>query len=127
VLVIDDDERMRRLVCRALDGQRLEIEEAASGDDGIRRAGAGGYDVILLDLEMPRLDGWAVLDRLLSRRPEETIIVLSGRCDVATVERCLRAGARAFLAKPFSLVDLAERVSECCAATDASDGELGGR
>ncbi len=72
------------------------------------------YDVVLLDLQLPGLDGLTVLERLLSRKPGQAIVVTSCQSDPATRTTCLRAGARDFLAKPFSLVDLSTCISAAC-------------
>lgn len=116
-LVVDDQPAIRRLVRRALAPSNIEVEEADDGYEGLLRAGNASYDIVLLDLHLPGLDGMAVLDRLLSRKPDQAIIVLSCQSDLATRDRCLRAGARGFLAKPFSLGDLCAHVSAACAST----------
>ncbi len=70
----------------------------------------GGYDVVILDLLMPGLDGATVLRRLLAQRPAQAVIVLSCLSDTATKVACLEAGAEDYLAKPFSLDELLARV-----------------
>jgi DNA-binding response OmpR family regulator len=121
VLVVDDDQGIRGLVSRALAAQEIEVDEASEGEEGIRRAETAAYDVILLDLQMPGLGGMSVLHRLLSRQPGQAIVVFSCQSDAATVRDCLHAGARDFVAKPFSIVDLGARVLAACPAvvTDA--------
>ena len=109
--MVDDDPRVRHLISQALAREGIEVDEAEDGRDGLLRAGARAYDVILLDLQMPGWDGLSVLRRLRSCRPEGAVIVVSGRCDPSTVGRCLAAGARSFLAKPFTLGELSEQVS----------------
>jgi DNA-binding response OmpR family regulator len=71
---------------------------------------AGTYDVVILDLLMPGLDGLHVLDRLLRRKPDQAIIVLSCLTDTASKVRCLEMGAVDFLGKPFALEELLARV-----------------
>jgi DNA-binding response OmpR family regulator len=114
-LVVDDEPAIRRLVCRALGTQDIEVDEARDGDEGLRRAETVAYDVILLDLHLPELDGMVVLHRLLSREPGQAVVVFSCQSDPATRRRCLRAGARDFLPKPFALVDLCASISAACA------------
>lgn len=124
-LVVDDEPGIRRLVRRALEPSNIEVDEAADGDEGLLRAGNTAYDVVLLDLHLPGLDGMAVLDRLLSNKPDQAIIVSSCQSDRVTRVMCLRAGARDFLAKPFSLVDLCAHVSAACATTHGRTELLG--
>jgi DNA-binding response OmpR family regulator len=105
-LVVDDQPGIRRMVRRALGTGNVQVDEAGDGYEGLHRASSAAYDVVLLDLHLPGLDGMTVLGRLLSSKPHQAVIVSSCRSDRATRDECLRAGAREFLAKPFSLVDL---------------------
>src|SRR6266511_236458 len=91
-----------------------------SGEDGLRRALTVPYDVVVLDLQLPGLDGLTVLRYLLSARPAQAVIASSCRSDPATKSECLCAGARAFLAKPFSLTDLLASVADALASSPFS-------
>jgi two-component system OmpR family response regulator len=115
VLVIDDEDAIRRLVSRALSAHGIVVDEAGDGEEGLRRARSRSYDAILLDLLLPGLDGMTVLHALRLDRHHPAVVVFSSHHDEATREDCLGAGARDFLAKPFSLVDLCDRVSRACA------------
>jgi two-component system, OmpR family, response regulator len=76
----------------------------------LRRALATRYDLVILDLVMPDLDGRQVLGRLLASRPSQAVIVLSCVADVAAKVDCLERGAQDYLTKPFSLAELLARV-----------------
>jgi DNA-binding response OmpR family regulator len=76
----------------------------------LRRALATRYDLVILDLVMPDLDGRQVLGRLLAARPSQAVIVLSCVADVAAKVDCLERGAQDYLTKPFSLAELLARV-----------------
>ncbi|MEO8292358.1 MAG: response regulator [Actinomycetota bacterium] len=115
VLVVDDDAAIRRLIRRALSTDGIEVDVACEGYEGLRLAHATAYDVILLDLQMPDLGGMAILPRLLWARPDQAVVIFSCRSDPATQRECLSAGARAFLAKPFSLADLSMSISDAFA------------
>jgi DNA-binding response OmpR family regulator len=110
MLVVDDDVNMRRLVSRALRSRSIEVDQAADGEEGFGKALLGAYDAVFLDLEMPKLDGMTVLRRLVSAIPDQFVIASSCRSDHMTRDLCFRAGARVFLAKPFSLADLESSV-----------------
>lgn len=110
ILVVDDNEGLRRLVSRALGIEGIEVDEASDGDEGLRRALASRYDVVVLDLQLPKLDGMAVLRQLLSARPDQVVVVCSCSSDRKTRSECARTGARGFLAKPFSIIDLVTAV-----------------
>jgi len=113
-LAVDDEPGVLRLISRALGAEGIEVDQASDGEDGLRRALATRYDVVVLDLQLPKLDGMTVLRRLLSARPGQAIIVSTCRNDPSTRSECLGAGARAFLPKPFSLVDLLASVTAAC-------------
>lgn len=110
VLAIDDEARVLAFVSRALRHEGLEVITARTGEDGFRLAMASLYDVIVLDLLMPGTDGFAVLQRILARRPDQSVIVLSCLGDTTSKVRCLDMGAEDYLVKPFVLDELLARV-----------------
>jgi two-component system, OmpR family, response regulator len=102
--VIEDDERIGRLVARALEGGGLLTERAASGSAGLDAALRRDFDLVVLDLMLPGLDGRQVLDRLLEQRPDQRVLVLSAVPEISTRVAVLEAGAADFLGKPFELL-----------------------
>jgi two-component system, OmpR family, response regulator len=102
ILVVDDEPRILRFVVRGLQAEGYELHSAETGTEGLRKALQGQYDLVILDLLMPGLDGASVLHRLLAERPRQAVIVLSCLTATATKVRCLEAGAEDYLAKPFS-------------------------
>jgi DNA-binding response OmpR family regulator len=110
ILVVDDEHRILRFVVRGLQAEGYEVDSADNGADGLRAALAGDYDLVILDLLMPGMDGTSVLRRLVAERPGQAVIVLSCLTATATKVRCLEAGAEDYLAKPFSLDELLARV-----------------
>jgi two-component system, OmpR family, response regulator len=110
VLVIDDEEAIRSALSRALGTEGLAIELAENGEEGLRRALGERYDLVILDLLMPSMDGQAVLRQLLRDRPEQVVLVLSCLADVQSKVDCFELGARDYLAKPFSLAELIARI-----------------
>jgi len=110
VLLVDDEQAIRTALSRALVAEGLAIDLAESGSEGLRRALTEAYDLIILDLLMPGMDGLAVLRQLLRDRPWQTVMVLSCQADVRSKVDCLELGARDYLTKPFSLAELLARV-----------------
>ena len=110
ILVVDDEHRILRFVARGLQAEGFEVDSADNGAEALRRALATDYDLVVLDLLMPGMDGATVLSRLLAARPRQAVIVLSCLTATATKVRCLEAGAEDYLAKPFSLDELLARV-----------------
>ena len=110
ILLIDDEAAVSSLVARALSAAGYAVDCVQTGADGLKHATSADYDLVLLDLVMPDLDGRVILDRLLGARPEQAVIVLSGLTDVTTKVECLDLGARDYLTKPFALDELRARV-----------------
>jgi len=110
VLVIEDEPSVARFVGRALSRHGLAVEVALGGERGLERACEHGYDLVLLDLRMPDVNGLVVLRQLMRWRPEQRVLVLSAAADVETKVHCLEQGAADFLAKPFELPELIARV-----------------
>ncbi len=110
ILVIDDEEAMRSVLGRALVSEGLATDLAGTASEGLRQARDKGYDLVILDLLMPGIDGIAVLRQLLRDRPGQTVLVLSCMADVQYKVDCFDLGARDYLTKPFSLDELLARV-----------------
>jgi DNA-binding response OmpR family regulator len=110
VLVIDDEEAIRSALSRALAAEGLLTDLAETASDGLKRARHEAYDLVILDLLMPGIDGFAVLRQLLRDRPGQTVLVLSCLADVRSKVDCFDLGARDYLTKPFSLDELLARV-----------------
>src|ERR1700746_2331766 len=110
IFIVDDEPNIRSFIGRALSAAGYLTGFAGSGADGLRHALDEHYDLVILDLVMPDIDGCNVLDQLLSARPDQTVMVLSCVADVATKVDCLERGAKDYLTKPFSLAELLARV-----------------
>jgi len=110
ILIVDDEPKIRSFIGRALSAAGYATEFADCGTEGLRRALAAYYDLVILDLVMPDLDGRQVLGQLLAKHPDQEVIVLSCVADVAAKVDCLERGAQDYLTKPFSLAELLARV-----------------
>ena len=105
LLVVDDEPQIREFIARALTAAGYAIDFSGSGKDGLIRATAGDYDLV-----MPDMDGREILARLRHDRPDQAVLVLSCLADVTTKVDCLELGAQDYLTKPFSLAELLARV-----------------
>ena len=126
ILVVDDEPKIGSFIGRALAAAGYSTDFSGSGTDGVRTALESRYDLVILDLVMPDLDGRQVLRKLLAARPDQAVIVLSCVADVAAKVDLLERGAQDYLTKPFSLAELLARVrvrlrTEPTPATDAVD------
>jgi len=112
VLVVDDSISVRRGVARQLRGLGLEVHEASDGLDALGRLHDSHYGLVLTDLEMPKLDGFALLAEIKRSASLATVpvIVASTRCDPETRRRALELGAQTLLSKPVDPLELARIV-----------------
>jgi DNA-binding NtrC family response regulator len=106
LLVIDDDEASCRLVRAIFKSDGFEVLFAHDGVSGLKRAATDDPDLLILDLELPRLDGLEVLERLKRSKPGLPIVMLTGRAEVKTAVRATQLGAFDYLTKPVDPDDL---------------------
>jgi excisionase family DNA binding protein len=112
VLVVDDDARLREFIRVNLERDGYSVREAASAEEGLRALAEQPPDLILLDVKMPRVDGWEMLRAVHERHGVEAIpvIMYSGKVDEA--DEAARRGARAFIGKPFDPGQLLEATKQ---------------
>lgn len=128
VLVVDDTRLNRTILARALETQGHEVVEAENGRvamDLLQAEGASGIDVILLDLEMPEMDGYETLRRIKASEAigHLPVIVISAVDELDSVVRCIEMGAADYLPKPFNAAVLRARLSTSLAAKRLRDLE----
>jgi DNA-binding response OmpR family regulator len=109
VLVIDDDGDIRALVAGLLERAGYEVNEASDGRDGLRAVFSDRPDLVLLDVTMPGLDGWATLERI-RELTDVPVLMLTARSDELEKVRGLKAGADDYMTKPFGRQELLARV-----------------
>ena len=110
ILVIDDEQRILNFVHRGLEAEGMAVDSAREGEEGLRLALTNTYDLVVLDLVMPNLDGQAILRRILERKPSQPVLILSALNDTTSKVSCLELGAEDYISKPFSLEELLARV-----------------
>lgn len=106
LLLIDDEQDFRELIARALRRRGWEVSEAGDGRSGLSAALAADFDVVICDVRMPGVDGFAFLEAIKDDRPAVRVILVSGATTTGIASRSAELGAFAFLAKPFSLEGL---------------------
>jgi response regulator RpfG family c-di-GMP phosphodiesterase/serine/threonine protein kinase len=123
VLIVDDEQMMRAIARHALQAEGYECGEAADGKQAIDMIRTSRYDLVLLDVEIPKVRGDDVLRRLRDEPPSPhlKVIMASGRATVEEMSNMLLAGADDFLAKPFSIMQLVARVKSALRLKDAQD------
>ncbi|MBI2511119.1 MAG: response regulator transcription factor [Opitutae bacterium] len=109
ILLVEDDPRLLRSLAKALREQGYAVDEAADGAEGDFKARSYDYDAVVLDVMLPQLDGWTVLERL--RRHKSTpVLMLTARDATHDRVRGLDTGADDYLVKPFDLPELFARL-----------------
>jgi two-component system, OmpR family, response regulator len=110
ILVIDDEPQIVSVVSRALAADGFTVDSAGDGARGLALAVRRRYELVVLDLLLPGIDGVSVLCELVRRRPEQQVLILSAISEVEAKVRCLDLGAADYVTKPFSLAELLARV-----------------
>jgi len=110
ILVVDDEESIRRFVSFNLDKEGYSVETAEDGDIALRKAGEESYDLIVLDIMLPGIDGFEVLRRLRAAGQQVPVLFLSARDTELDKVVGLEIGGDDYLAKPFGIRELQARV-----------------
>jgi two-component system, OmpR family, copper resistance phosphate regulon response regulator CusR len=113
ILLVEDEPLIASFVGRGLRAEGYATSVAANGDEAVAELRARDWDLVILDLMLPGLDGFAVLAESLEVDPQPPVLVLSAQNAVATKVAALNAGASDYLAKPFSFDELLARVRVC--------------
>src|SRR3954451_20842063 len=109
VLVIDDDETIRAVLRRTVEMAGGSVTEAGTGEEGLPALYARRPDVVILDIDLPGLDGWQVLERI-RQLTDVPVVMLSAHDDELEKVRALRAGADDYVTKPFGAPELLARL-----------------
>ena len=110
ILVIEDEPKIARSLVKGLEAEQFTVDLASDGEEGLRVATEINYDGIVLDWNLPRLDGLTLLRRLRQSGSTTRVLILSGRREVADRVYGLEAGADDYLIKPFSFQELLARL-----------------
>ena len=110
ILVVEDEARVASFLKRGLEAESFAVDVAGDGQDGLHLATVHEYDLILLDVMLPKLDGFEVLSKLRARENVTPVIMLTARGELSDRVRGLDLGADDYLAKPFAFAELLARV-----------------
>ena len=100
ILVIDDERAIRRSLTEILSFEGFTVDEAADGEEGIKKIKENNYDCILCDIKMPKKDGIEVLDFARQEKPDTPFIVISGHGNIDTAVEAVKKGAYDYISKP---------------------------
>jgi DNA-binding NtrC family response regulator len=112
ILIVDDEEIVRRSHLRSLAGTGCHTEAAADGSEALQVMERRPFDVVLLDLRLPGLDGMEVLKTIKSRWPDSEVVVITGYPSIESAKEAVRLGAQNYIAKPVGPDDLIRAANE---------------
>jgi two-component system OmpR family response regulator len=110
ILVVDDEAAIRDLISEVLNIAGFQVTTSPDGLDALNQIRRSQFDLILLDVNLPKVDGFAILEKVRESAPTQPIIMLSARTDKDDVVNGLRLGADDYVRKPFSVEELVLRV-----------------
>lgn len=110
ILIVDDEKNIRRTVAQSLDPLGYQVTTAVNGKDALKQMEAEAYDLILLDLRMPGMDGLELLRRAVEIQPDIQIMIISAHGTVENAVEAMKLGAMDFLQKPFTPKELRDTV-----------------
>src|SRR3954464_13360883 len=100
ILIIDDEKAIRKTLSEILSFEGYKIEEAADGEEGLKKFREKGYEVVLCDIKMPRIDGLDFLQKAVEINPDTPVIMISGHGNIETAVEAVKKGAYDFIQKP---------------------------
>jgi len=115
ILAIDDEQNIRHLIESEFTLEGFEVTTANNGPEGLKLLDNQPFDVVLLDIKLPRMNGIEVLRRLKQKSPTTEVLMITGYGDVKTAVESLKLGAREYITKPFKLDELLALVKQAIA------------
>ena len=112
VLLVDDEEDFLSTLAERLESRGLKVSTANSGELALAKIEKEGFDLIILDLAMPGMDGLETLKRIKAKQPEAEIIILSGQGSIKTSIEAMKLGAEDFMEKPVNISELLGKISD---------------
>ena len=113
VLVVDDDEAIRKLIAAILRRRSFHVDAVANGEEALKRLAEHHYQIMLLDLMMPKVDGYTVIERVREQKIDVEIVVVTA-AGASQVNAIDRSRVRAIISKPFDVTQLVDIVSRVC-------------
>ncbi len=112
VMIADDSESVRGTLRDMLEaGKHQVVAEAVDGDDTLVKFSSTKPDVLLLDVAMPKKDGMETLIKIMESNPKARVIMLTALDDMELIENCVKAGALAYITKPFNTDEILKSIS----------------
>src|SRR5690606_16540484 len=100
ILIIDDEKAIRKTLSEILSFEGYQIDEAADGEEGLKKFSEKNYDLVLCDIKMPKLDGIEFLEKARQHNPDVPVIIISGHGNIETAVEAVKRGAFDYISKP---------------------------
>jgi len=110
VLIVEDDDILANVLKEGLEEEGYAVDIATNGEDGLYMAEVTPYDVVILDIMLPELDGWTVLERLREKGVQTPVLILTAKDDISDKVKGLDKGADDYITKPFEFSELLARL-----------------
>ena len=115
IIIIEDDKKTAAFIMKGLEQAGFNTVHAANGKDGLFKMKTGEFDVAVIDIMLPEMDGFTVIQKLREAKIKTPVLVLSAKNSVEDKVRGLQAGGDDYLAKPFAFAELLARIRRFCA------------
>lgn len=122
ILVIEDEKKVASFIKRGLEEEKYEVDTAYDGETGVQKAVEGSYNLIILDVMLPKRDGMSVVKELRARKDMVPVLILSAKDSLEDIVAGLNSGSDDYLAKPFAFAELLARVKAILRRTSLERG-----
>ena len=113
ILIIDDDETLCNVIGEELDQENYSVTCSLSGRDGLEKLKLDKFDLVILDYQMPEMDGYEVLLEIRNINPSLPVIIITANTDIETINKFSQIGINALVNKPFEFEDLLTSIQKC--------------
>lgn len=112
VLLVDDEEDFLTTLAKRLEMRGMKVVTVTRGTEAVAIVDAHGFDLVVIDLSMPGIDGLETLKRIKAKQPDTEIILLTGQGSIRTSIEAMKLGAEDFLQKPVNITELVDKISD---------------
>ena len=124
VLIIDDEKNIRLMLSECIESLGVQVDTAVSGEHGLEKFFSEAYDLLLLDIKMPGIDGMEVLRRVKKSKPDQRVAMITAHGSIETAVEAMKLGAVDYLRKPFTPTEIRMTVSSMLTRERFVNGEI---